>query len=59
MLALIGGDDPLKAGVDALAKKLPEMKVVVFDKADHIQAFGRDEFVNGMKEFLDQHRQKK
>ncbi|HLW63854.1 MAG TPA: alpha/beta hydrolase [Gemmataceae bacterium] len=56
MLALIGGDDPLKAGVDALKAKLPEMKVVVIDKADHIQAFGRDEFVNGLKEFLDQHK---
>jgi pimeloyl-ACP methyl ester carboxylesterase len=56
MLALIGGDDPLKEGVDALQTKLPEMKVIVIDKADHIQAFGRDEFVNGLKEFLDQHK---
>jgi pimeloyl-ACP methyl ester carboxylesterase len=55
-LALIGADDPLRAGVDALKRQLPEVKVVVIDKADHMTAFGRDEFVNGLKEFLDAHR---
>jgi pimeloyl-ACP methyl ester carboxylesterase len=56
MLALIGEDDPLRPGVDELKKRLPDMKVVVIDKADHITAFGRDEFVSGLKEFLDAHR---
>jgi pimeloyl-ACP methyl ester carboxylesterase len=56
MLALIGADDPLRPGVDELKKRLPEVKVVVIDKADHLTAFGRDEFVNGLKEFLDAHR---
>jgi hypothetical protein len=32
------------------------VKVVVIDKADHITAFGREEFVNGLKEFPDAHR---
>src|SRR5262249_35356237 len=41
MLALIGADDPLRPGVDALKKQLPEVKVVVIDKADHVTAFGR------------------
>jgi pimeloyl-ACP methyl ester carboxylesterase len=59
MLALIGADDPLRPGVDALKKQLPDVKVVVIDKADHITAFAREEFVNGLKEFLDAHRAKK
>jgi pimeloyl-ACP methyl ester carboxylesterase len=56
MLALIGGDDPLKEGVDELKTKLPDMKVVVIPKADHVEAFGKDEFVTALKEFLDQHK---
>jgi pimeloyl-ACP methyl ester carboxylesterase len=56
MLALIGERDPLRPEVDELEKLLPEMKVIVIAKADHITAFGRDEFVNGIKAFLDAHR---
>jgi pimeloyl-ACP methyl ester carboxylesterase len=56
MLALIGENDPLRPGVDELKKRLPDVKVVVIDKADHITAFSREEFVNGLKEFLDAHR---
>src|SRR5207248_7442750 len=52
MLALVGADDPLRAGVDELKKRLPGVKVVVIDKADHMTAFGREEFVRGLKEFL-------
>jgi pimeloyl-ACP methyl ester carboxylesterase len=56
MLALIGEADPLREGVDELKKRLPGVKVVVIDKADHVTAFGREEFVRGLKEFLDAHR---
>jgi pimeloyl-ACP methyl ester carboxylesterase len=56
MLALVGADDPLRAGVDALKKQLPGVKVVVINKADHMTAFRRDEFVGGLKDFLDAHR---
>jgi pimeloyl-ACP methyl ester carboxylesterase len=56
VLALIGETDPLRAGVDELKKQLPAVKVVVIDKADHRTAFGREEFVRGLKEFLDAHR---
>jgi pimeloyl-ACP methyl ester carboxylesterase len=56
MLALVGADDPLRAGVDALKKRLPDVKVVVIDKADHVTAFGREEFVSGLKDFLAAHR---
>jgi pimeloyl-ACP methyl ester carboxylesterase len=56
LLALIGADDPLRAGVDELKKRLPDLKVVVIDQADHITAFSREEFVSALKEFLDAHR---
>ncbi|MHB1422478.1 MAG: alpha/beta fold hydrolase [Gemmataceae bacterium] len=55
MLALIGARDPMRAGVDELKKQLPEMKVIVIDKAEHITAFDHEEFANGLKEFLDAH----
>jgi pimeloyl-ACP methyl ester carboxylesterase len=56
LLALIGASDPLRAGVDELKKRLPDLKVVVIDKADHITAFSREEFVSALKEFLGAHR---
>jgi pimeloyl-ACP methyl ester carboxylesterase len=56
MLAVIGEIDPLRAGVDQLKKQLPDVKVVVIDKADHITAFSRPEFVQAIKDFLDAHR---
>jgi pimeloyl-ACP methyl ester carboxylesterase len=59
MLAVIGARDPLKPGVDELAKRLPETKVVVLDDEDHITAFGSEEFVRAIKSFLDAHRAKK
>ncbi len=55
VLALIGEIDPFREDVDELKKCLPEMKVIVIDKADHINAFLRPEFINGLKEFLDAH----
>jgi pimeloyl-ACP methyl ester carboxylesterase len=55
MLAVIGADDPIRKGVDELKKRLPELKVVVIDKADHIATYGREQFVNAIKDFLDAH----
>ena len=57
VLALIGSKDPLKAGVDELEKmKMPNLTVEVIDGADHMDAFGRPEFVEGLEKFLDEHR---
>jgi pimeloyl-ACP methyl ester carboxylesterase len=58
VLALIGEVDPLRDDVDDLKKCLPAVKVVVIDKADHITAFSRPEFVDALKEFLDAQRAK-
>ncbi len=55
MLAVIGSEDPIRKGVDELKRRLPELKVVVIDKADHITAYGREQFVNAIKDFLDAH----
>jgi pimeloyl-ACP methyl ester carboxylesterase len=59
LLAVVGANDPLRAGVDELKKQLPDTKVVVIDKADHVTAFNRDEFVSAIKDFLDAHKSKK
>jgi pimeloyl-ACP methyl ester carboxylesterase len=59
MTALIGEVDPLREGVDALKKLRPDLPVVVIDKADHISAFSRPEFVDGVKRFLDAQSAKK
>jgi pimeloyl-ACP methyl ester carboxylesterase len=59
VLALIGADDPLRPDVDKLKTLLPATRVVVIDKADHITAFMRPEFIAGLKQFLNEHRQAK
>jgi pimeloyl-ACP methyl ester carboxylesterase len=56
-LALIGALDPLKEGVDALNGRMPNLRIVVIDGADHVNAFTRPEFVKSLKEFLAGHKQ--
>ncbi len=53
-LALIGGMDPLKDGVDVLKDRMANLKIVVIDGADHMNAFARAEFVKSLREFLAQ-----
>jgi pimeloyl-ACP methyl ester carboxylesterase len=57
-LALIGEEDPLKEGVDALAGIMPNLEVVVIDDADHMDAPRRAEFIDQLKQFLAKHRDK-
>ena len=54
-LALIGGDDPLKAGVDALDGVMANLEVVVIENTDHLTAFSSPEFVKGLRGFLAKH----
>jgi pimeloyl-ACP methyl ester carboxylesterase len=54
-LALIGELDPLKVGVDALEGKLPNLKVVVIEGADHMDAMRNPKFVKELKAFLAEH----
>lgn len=51
-LAIIGANDPLKSGVDALKLVLPSLEVVVVEGADHMTAFGRPEFRQALLDFL-------
>jgi len=59
MLAVIGGVDPIKEGVDALSKLKPELKVVVIEGASHggaRAAPSRPEFAAAIRDFLIAHR---
>lgn len=57
VLALIGEIDPLKAGVDELEKVMPNLEVVVIEKADHMNAFGNPKFIETLTRFLGEHSQ--
>lgn len=54
-LAIIGGRDPLKAGVDAMQERMSNLQVSVIDGADHMTAFTQKKFVDALKEFLAAH----
>jgi pimeloyl-ACP methyl ester carboxylesterase len=59
LLAVIGGADPIKAGVEAFKQLKPELTVVVIDGATHSGARGapaRPEFVSAVRDFLVAHR---
>ena len=57
-LALIGEQDPLKQGVDALKGKIANLRITVVKDADHISAFGRPEFIKALQVFLAEHHAK-
>ena len=54
-LALIGSDDPLKPGVDALNGKMTNLELVVIENADHMTAFAKPEFTKSLRAFLAKH----
>jgi pimeloyl-ACP methyl ester carboxylesterase len=54
-LALIGADDPLKPGVDALIGQLSNLEVVVIKDTDHMTAFSSPEFAKELRAFLAKH----
>jgi pimeloyl-ACP methyl ester carboxylesterase len=54
-LAIIGADDPLKPGVDALDGKLTNLEVVVIKDTDHMSAFASPEFAKSLRAFLAKH----
>jgi pimeloyl-ACP methyl ester carboxylesterase len=55
VLALIGEFDPLKSGVDRLNGLMPNIKIVVIPKANHMTAFADPEFIRNLKAFLMEH----
>jgi pimeloyl-ACP methyl ester carboxylesterase len=58
ILAMVGALDPFKLGVDALKMNLPETKVLVISGADHMDAFRKPEFLQGLEQFLSEHHAK-
>jgi pimeloyl-ACP methyl ester carboxylesterase len=58
-LALIGSDDPLKAGVDDLQKVMANLTVEVIEGADHMTAFYNAKFIGDLRNFLAAHSQAK
>ncbi len=57
VLALIGEIDPLKTGVDELQGVMPNLEVVVIEKADHMTAFPDPKFIQSLSKFLGEHSQ--
>jgi len=54
-LALIGEFDPLKKGVDALEGRLSNVRIVVIQDANHMDAMRKEQFVKELKDFLAAH----
>lgn len=55
ILGLVGSIDPLKTRLEALKGKMPNYRLVEIDGADHMDAVGRPEFINTLKDFLTEH----
>jgi len=55
VLSIVGSQDPLKEGIDAMTGILGNHKVIVIDGADHMNATGREEFVDALRVFLKKH----
>ena len=51
-IAIIGTADPLIEGVNKLKKAMPKLKVITVERATHVSAFGRPEFIEALQEFL-------
>jgi pimeloyl-ACP methyl ester carboxylesterase len=54
-LAIIGSDDPLKAGVDDMEKVMSNLKVEVIEGADHMTCFLSPKFIEDLQSFLTDH----
>jgi pimeloyl-ACP methyl ester carboxylesterase len=51
-LALVGELDPVKKGVDELKGRMGNLTITVIKDADHGSAFGRQEFLKALQDFL-------
>lgn len=54
-LALIGEVDPLKTAVDAMEAVMSNLEVIVIEGANHMTAFTKPTFVEGLKAHLAKH----
>lgn len=51
-LAIIGGKDPIKQNLDPMVGIMSNLEVIVLEDADHMSAFNKPEFVQGLLDFL-------
>ncbi len=54
--AIIGAIDPLKQSLDPMVGVMSNLNVIVIPEADHMTAFGKLEFRDGLRGFIEQHR---
>lgn len=57
--SIVGSEDPLRPGVEALRELLPTAEVVIVEDADHIRTPQRAEFIDTLRGFLRRHGQPK
>lgn len=55
VLAIVGGLDPLKSGVDSLEIRLPYLTTIVVNSGDHVDTPSRPEFLRVLHAFLAEH----
>ena len=58
-LGLIGSDDPLMQSITIIKDDMANLKVVVIEGADHMNAFTKPLFIQSLRKFLAEHRQDK
>lgn len=54
-LAVIGENDPLKVGVDAMAKVMGNLGVVVIEETDHMNAYAVPKYLETIIPFMQSH----
>jgi pimeloyl-ACP methyl ester carboxylesterase len=54
-LAIVGGNDPAKQGVDALGRVMSRIETVVIPGADHLAAVSHSDFSSSLLTFLKKH----
>ena len=54
-LAVIGENDPLKSGVDAMAEVMGNLDIVVIEGTDHMTASGNPKYVEAIIPFMQSH----
>jgi pimeloyl-ACP methyl ester carboxylesterase len=52
ILAVVGSKDPLRAGVEMLAARKPDVEVHIIEGADHMTAIQSPELAEAIREFV-------
>jgi pimeloyl-ACP methyl ester carboxylesterase len=55
LLALVGAFDPLKEDVDGMKAKTRNFTEIIIPQSDHLDAFGKPEFIKNLRDFLAKH----